>query len=108
MVASVTDPRFAHRPRNGCGACRQDFTSLRLFEAHRVGDHALDWPEHDNGRRCLDIEEMQAKGWTQDEKGRWYDPAHRERANDYFGGTAAPCTEVPNSPAEAEVELEAA
>jgi hypothetical protein len=74
MTSSSTDTRFADRPLNRCTACRQDFTSLRLFEAHRIGDHALDFPGHDHGRRCLDIEEMQAKGWEQDDKSRWLDP----------------------------------
>ena len=74
------DPRFTHRPRNGCGACRADLTSLRLFEAHRIGDHALDFSEHENGRRCLDAEEMLARGWERDAKGRWHDPARVDDA----------------------------
>jgi hypothetical protein len=103
-----SDPRFAHRPLNGCGGCHTDFTSLRLFDAHRVGDHALTWPEHENGRRCRDAEEMTEKGWQQDDRGRWFDPVHRERTRDYFGGASAPCTEGPNSPSEAEDEEVAA
>jgi hypothetical protein len=104
----MSDPRFPHRPLNGCGECRADFTSLRLFEAHRVGDHALDYLEHEDGRRCLDVIEMAKRGWLQDAKGRWSDPAHAARARDYFSGTATPCTGGPNSPAEDSDELEAA
>jgi hypothetical protein len=91
------DPRFAHRPLNGCGRCHQDFTSLELFDRHRVGDHALDWPEHENGRRCLDAEEMAAKGWEQDDKERWLDPARAGRARRAFsalGGSAGSASEV--------------
>jgi hypothetical protein len=66
-----------------------DFTSLRLFDAHRVGSYAYDWsPDHEDGRRCLDADEMQALGWQQDDKGRWYDPVHRERTRDYFESTS--------------------
>lgn len=87
-ASSGSDPRFPHRPLNGCGACRQDFTSLRLFEAHRVGEHALHGPEHENGRRCLVIEEMQSLGWEQNEKGRWFDPARVEDARRRLRGVA--------------------
>jgi hypothetical protein len=98
------DPRFPNRPLNGCGACHADFTSLRLFEAHRVGDHALDWPEHEKGRRCLDIEEMTEKGWEQDGKGRWFDPVRRDQARIRFSAVSG-STE---SPSETEDEGESA
>jgi hypothetical protein len=98
------DSRFPHRPLNGCGQCHQDFTSLRLFEAHRVGDQGLDYTEHENGRRCLDTEEMQTRGWTQNDKGRWYDPAEAERARERFSAMRG-STERPS---EAEDEAEAA
>ena len=78
--SDLPDQRFRRKPQNGCSSCRQDFTSLRLFDLHHVGEHALDWPEHEKGRRCLDIEEMQARGWEQDEKRRWVDPERVEDA----------------------------
>jgi hypothetical protein len=104
MVASVTDPRFAHRPRNGCGACRQDFSSVELFDRHRVGEHSLDYPAHDNGRRCLDIEEMQAKGWEQDDKGRWTDPARASRVREHLSALGG----LTERPAEAQERVRAA
>jgi hypothetical protein len=91
----LRDERFAHRPLNGCGVCQTDFTSLRLFEAHRVGDHALDWAEDENGRRCLDVEERQALGWRQDDKGRWFDPARAEDARRRLRHVAAAQTGAP-------------
>jgi hypothetical protein len=65
-------------------ACGEDFTSLELFDAHHVGDHALDWPEHEDGRRCLDVDEMTERGWLQDVLGRWLNPARSERAERAF------------------------
>jgi len=67
---------------NLCRTCDQDFTSVRLFDAHRVGAYGPgdykgdleDWsPEQ--GRRCLSIEEMEERGWAQNERDRWFDPA---------------------------------
>lgn len=78
------DGRFASKPRNGCGACHEDFTSLELFDRHRVGDHGLDWPEHEDGRRCLDAEEMTEHGWERDDEGRWLDPVRAVRARRAF------------------------
>jgi hypothetical protein len=79
-------------PLNKCGACRCDFTSLRLFDLHRVGVHAYTYSEgllheplREDGRRCLDAEEMEAKGWQQDANGRWLDPSHVKRAREYWG-----------------------
>jgi len=58
---------------NFCRGCSQDFGSVSLFDRHRIGafepgnyqGDLADWsPEL--GRRCMDEEEMQAKGWEQD------------------------------------------
>ena len=76
--------RWKETPLNGCSACGEDFTSLELFDAHHVGDHELDWPEHEDGRRCLDSEEMTERGWVQNIKGRWVNPARSERAGRAF------------------------
>jgi hypothetical protein len=95
------------RPLNECGCCGEDFASLRLFDWHRAGkfpqaspaDYADrlragivnprdNWtPEH--GRRCLEPDEMQAKGWAKDDRGRWADPDSVQRARDSFQNT--PC-----------------
>jgi hypothetical protein len=64
------DPRFNQKPLHGCSGCRQDFTSLSLFDRHRVGVYSYTYsegaqffPPREDGRRCLDVDEMKAKGW---------------------------------------------
>ena len=75
------DPRFKEKPLHGCSSCRQDFTSTTLFDRHRVGvhEHTLEQglrldPPREDGRRCLDTNEMTAKGWELNDRGRWLDP----------------------------------
>ncbi len=72
---------------NECGACRQDFSSVELFDRHRVGVHAYTFWEGlrmdiavEDGRRCLDEDEMQEKGWRRNSLGRWFDPVRASRA----------------------------
>ena len=67
---------------NLCRSCGEDFNSLTLFDRHRVGKHAYTFheglrmnPPVENGRRCLDIEEMRGKGWEKNKLSRWIDPA---------------------------------
>ena len=68
----MTDPRFSRTPLYGCSGCRQDFASLTAFDAHRVGKHdVLFGAEHLNGRRCLDEDELVAKGFRLNNRGRW-------------------------------------
>jgi hypothetical protein len=82
-------------PANGCTGCGQDFTSTSLFDRHRVGLYIytlaegleLDPPRED-GRRCLDSGEMRAKGWTQDDNGRWIDPVRVRAARESFAKAA--------------------
>src|SRR5262245_45824910 len=65
---------------NLCCACGQDFASVTLFDAHRVGKHQYAWsPEQPDGRRCFGVDELEARGWTLDERGRWCDPARADR-----------------------------
>ena len=78
-------------PRNGCRACREDFASVGLFDAHRVGVHAYTYsegvkmePMREDGRRCLDAEEMRAKGWALDRSGRWCNPEASAKMAGYF------------------------
>ena len=78
-------------PANLCRRCRQDFASLRLFDAHRVGLHEFTFseglafePPREDGRRCLDTDEMCARGWHLNEQGRWSDPARAARTRNYF------------------------
>ena len=71
-----------------CGACGADFSSVVLFDQHRVGRHELDYPEHKNGRRCLSEAEMIGRGWTRNQRGRWVDPKAAQRTREAFGVAA--------------------
>jgi hypothetical protein len=57
-------------PNNGtriqhCPVCHIDLGGTSIGDAHRVGP----FPD---GRRCLSVEEMDEKGWHQDERGVWH------------------------------------
>jgi hypothetical protein len=54
-----------------CRPCDVHFASLRGFDRHRVGDHQLNYPDHENGRRCLTPDEYAAHGLELDQRGRW-------------------------------------
>ena len=70
---------------NRCRSCSHDFSSVRWFDAHRVGRHEyLFDSEHLDGRRCLDASKMEAKGWAQNERGGWSDPAESARVRKAF------------------------
>jgi hypothetical protein len=82
-------------PLNGCTGCGQDFSSTLLFDGHRIGAYEpgnyqgnlADWnPEL--GRRCMDAEEMESRGWTQDDNGRWIDPVRVQAARESFARAA--------------------
>lgn len=54
-------------PLNQCVVCGSDFTSIEYFDRHRVGKHEYTFaegmrmtPSREDGRRCLDEEEMRA------------------------------------------------
>jgi hypothetical protein len=82
-------------PANGCSGCGHDFTSTVLFDAHRVGlfmytlaeGLKLDPPREDE-RRCLDSDEMRAKGWELNDRGRWIDPIRVQAARESFAKAA--------------------
>lgn len=44
-----------------CIGCKEKFSSLTNFEAHRVGDHAISIGE--NRRRCKTTEEIMRSGY---------------------------------------------
>jgi hypothetical protein len=70
---------------NLCRACGHDFSSVTLFDAHRVGKHEyLFDSERLDGRRCLDASEMESKGWAQNGRGRWNDPVRSEQVRRAF------------------------
>lgn len=77
---------------NFCRSCDQDFSSVELFDRHRVGVHAYTYaqgvamdPMREDGRRCLSIEEMEERGWRLNDRGRWTDPGRASRAATAFG-----------------------
>jgi hypothetical protein len=51
---------------HGCGDCRCDFGGKTLLRRHRIGGKM--------NKRCLSSEEMKAKGWHRDTRGRWRAP----------------------------------
>jgi hypothetical protein len=53
---------------NGCAACGEDFASLRAFDQHTLS--AASDPLFD----CKQVAELQAEGWTHDDRGRWTSP----------------------------------
>ena len=57
-------------PLSFCRSCGRDFSGDRTFDLHRVGNFAYDYSEgltmdplREDGRRCLDADEMRALGW---------------------------------------------
>jgi len=63
---------------NLCSPCGEDFATVPDFDAHRVGVHAYTYseglkfdPPVEDGRRCLAVDEMVAKGWTKNQHGKW-------------------------------------
>ena len=72
--------RFLRRLKvvNLCCSCRADFASTAAFDRHRVGRHAYLFaeglslvPSREDGRRCLDGDEMAVAGMVLDGRGRW-------------------------------------
>jgi hypothetical protein len=59
-----------------CSACGKIFGGLTGFEAHRVGKYLDRHPDY--GRRCLTPDEFRAKGYAQDVRGVWREPASDE------------------------------
>jgi hypothetical protein len=57
-------------PYSYCTTCGRDFSGDAMFDRHRVGNHAYLYaeglamnPPREDGRRCLEPEEMRALGW---------------------------------------------
>jgi hypothetical protein len=66
---------------NICSTCGLNFVSVPSFDDHRVGTHDYTYaegirqdPPVEDGRRCLDLDEMEQAGWHQDRYGRWKSP----------------------------------
>lgn len=50
--------------RNQCRGCGEFFNSTFAFDKHRTGDFGKD-------RRCLTVDEMEAKGMSKNAAGFW-------------------------------------
>jgi hypothetical protein len=94
-VVPFRRPRPAN-PGNWCSSCGQDFSSVSLFDRHRIGRHEYTYlegvtpdPPREDGRRCLLVEEIEEKGWALDGRQRWSDPAKVEQARRAFAETAS-------------------
>ena len=68
--ASWSGHRIEH-----CTACCHTFTGTTAGDLHRVGDHAVSVGP--NRRRCLTVEEMEARGMARNSKGHWMSAAGR-------------------------------
>jgi hypothetical protein len=82
-------------PLHGCRKCGQDFTSERTFAAHRIGVHAYTFlegldlePPREDGRRCLDSDELLGLGWKERIPGRWVDTLAAKKARQSFSHIA--------------------
>jgi hypothetical protein len=60
----------------GCPACKEKFTALSGFDAHRVGSHTAAHPHY--GRSCLTPEQLRAKGYVLGARG-WGIPLTQEQ-----------------------------
>jgi hypothetical protein len=91
---------------NLCRGCGEDFASVAAFDRHRVGVHTytltqgllLDPPVED-GRRCMDVEELHAAAMEPDRDARWSIFADAERARNHFSELRVSAERLP------EVEL---
>jgi hypothetical protein len=45
-------------------------------------------PLREDGRRCLEADEMEAKGWELDHRGHWVDPVRLEASREAFAKAA--------------------
>lgn len=57
-----------YRPEH-CTVCHETFTSTRSGDMHRTGDHGV--KEGPSRRRCLTVDEMEAKGMQRNKLGYW-------------------------------------
>jgi hypothetical protein len=61
---STARPRLRGDNQCKCSACGELFATVSTFDRHRTGNY-------DDGRRCLSLGEMLAKGWIQNGAGFW-------------------------------------
>jgi hypothetical protein len=102
---------------NFCRGCGEDFASVAAFDRHRVGVHAYTFaqgllvnPTVEDGRRCMDEEELYVVGMEIDSRGRWCITAEAERVRKAFARDPATDANhlselrvIAQTPAEAEL-----
>jgi hypothetical protein len=69
---AASPPLQAANPANFCTTCGLDFSTVRAFDEHWVGE----FEPYD--RRCLTEDELTDAGWRHDRRGRWRLPADLE------------------------------
>jgi hypothetical protein len=80
LLRESSEKRSPVRYRSFCRSCGEDFAGDTYFDRHRIGTHDYLWsPEREDGRRCLDADEMLAVGLRRNAEGRWYDPESAQR-----------------------------
>ena len=52
-----------------CSGCSEHFNSVSVFDRHRTGTFGT--LRNPGTRRCLSVEEMQARGWLRNAAGFW-------------------------------------
>jgi hypothetical protein len=91
-------PAWKAKPRNQCALCFREFASVRAFDLHKTGTHEHTFaeglrrdPPREDGRRCLDEDEMRArpKGRLDlNARGLWEEVDRADRARSRFGTKA--------------------
>jgi hypothetical protein len=94
-VTSTVKNKAGFPIRNLCRSCGEDFVSEEIFGRHKVGVHEYLYaegiamePAREDGRRCLDAEEMEERRWRVGERGQWFDPVRTSRAATAFRRTS--------------------
>lgn len=72
-----------------CPSCGLLFSSVREFDRHRVGDYAKPGQSQGN-RRCLTVEELEARGWQTNARGFWSQPRPERAPADVQGPSVTP------------------
>jgi hypothetical protein len=72
---------------NQCATCEEDFASVDAFDQHILS--APSDPSFD----CMQVSELEAKGWRRNERGRWSSPrtlAAAQRVRHHREGASGP------------------
>ena len=70
---------IGYRPEH-CTICHETFNGTYAGDMHRVGDHGV--KTGPNRRRCLTVDEMEAKGMKRNRLGYWTQGSDMSRLHD--------------------------